>query len=64
MRYYRIDIDGWSLTGTTCSMEFIKLRKSLLKETQVLWLVRNVEISPEYTNCTYELRTPVLIYLN
>lgn len=64
MSYYRIDIGGWSLTGTNSAMEFIQQRKSVLKISQVLWLVRDVEIDPYYDNCTYELRTPVLIYLN
>lgn len=64
MRYYRIDIGGWSLTGAESANEFIQLRKSVLKISQVLWLVRDVEIHPCYSDCIYELRTPVLIYLN
>ena len=64
MRYCSIDINGWSLTGTENAYEFMLTRKSNLNITQVLWLVRGVEIDPCYVDCTYELRTPVLIYLN
>jgi len=64
MRYYRIDIKGHCLTGTDNAHEFVLTRKSNLKITQVLWLVRDVEIDPYYIDCTYHLRTPVLIYLN
>jgi hypothetical protein len=64
MSYYKIDIKGWSLTGATNAQEFIQLRRRYLKITQIFWLLRAVEIDPYYIDCTYELRTPVLIYLN
>jgi hypothetical protein len=65
MTYYTIDIKDYSLTPNAKNAEeFIRLRKANLQTTNVFWLVVGVEIDPLYTDCTYHLHTPVLIFLN
>lgn len=65
MTYYSIDINGFSLTpGVRDTKELFSLRKKYMKITDFIWLVRGVEIDPLYIDCTYQLRTAVLIFLN
>lgn len=65
MTYYSIDIKGYSLTpGVKDTKELFMLRKKYLGITDFIWLVRGVEIDPYYIDCTYQLRTAVLIFLN
>jgi len=65
MTYYKIDIKGYSLIpGVTNAKEFLTVRRKYLGITEILWLVRDVEIDPMYDDCAYYLRIPVLIFLN
>lgn len=64
MKYYSINISGRNLAGCKDAGEFFLLRKDNLKITNIFWICTGLEIDPYYIDCTYEIKTAILIFLN
>ena len=62
---YELKIQSYGLTpGIKDGRHFFEVRRSLLKETTILWAVLRTEYGPEWIDGYYQLRTPILLYLN